>query len=418
MITINRRWVRVFLTLMVLLGGIFWIDTPARAQGIQITAQDTVPAGTVVENDIVLRGPDVALDGEVLGDVLAVGSNVTVNGKVGGSLIAIGGNVTVNGSVAGTTYSIANALQLEEQANLDHNLYFIGLDLTTQPGSAVGRDLVVLSLGAKLNGTVGRQTRGIIGLLQLFQTLMEQVRGSITGIPSGSSDTAVANRAVAVHYSGFFPPAGILQSLNGQTRLDTARIQEWFLRLVRELVPLLVFGWLGLWLLPKIMEEGAQNIRTRPLRALGTGLLALVIAINLLLVAALIAGLIFVLGLWLGTIGLWDLAWFVWGIGFSALGLAVAVSAFFVDFGTKILVAYAVGGFILELLIPRATRYRFWPLLLGLGLYVLLVTIPNLGVVISVLVTAWGLGAAWMFYRERKLAEITEESAAPDQADE
>jgi cytoskeletal protein CcmA (bactofilin family) len=412
---LNRRWVRVALIMAVLLGGVFSIDTPAKAQDIQTTAQDTVPAGTVVENDIVLRGTDVSLDGDVVGDVLAVGSNVTVNGKVDGSLIAIGRDITVNGSVAGTTYSVASAMELGEGANLARNLYFIGLDLTTQPGSTVGRDLVVLSLGAKLDGMVGRQTRGIIGPLQLIQVLIEQVRGRLSDIPAGSSDSAAASQAVAVQYSGLLPPAEILGSFDGQTSIDRARLQEWFLRFVLELIPLLVFGLLGLWLLPSYMKRGGQKLRAKPLRALGIGLLALVIAFNLILVAVLIASLIFVFGLWLGTIGLWDLTWVVWGIGFPALALVVAVSAIFVDYGSKVLVAYLVGVLILERLIPRATRYRLWPLLLGLVLYVLLLSIPYFGWVLSVVVTACGLGAAWMFYRERNQAEATEASVTPDQ---
>jgi cytoskeletal protein CcmA (bactofilin family) len=216
---LNRRWVRVALIMAVLLSGVFGIGTPASAQDIQTTVQDTVPAGTVVENDIVLLGTDVSLDGDVMGDVLAVGSNITVNGKVDGSLIAIGQNITVNGSVAGTTYSIASAMELGEQANLNRNLYSIGLDLTTQPGSAVGRDLVVLSLGAKLDGMVARQTRGIIGPLQLIQVLMEQVRGRITGIRLRAPDLADASQSIAVHYSGLLHQLRSASS-NGQINID------------------------------------------------------------------------------------------------------------------------------------------------------------------------------------------------------
>jgi hypothetical protein len=66
-----------------------------------------------------------------------------------------------------------------------------------------------------------------------------------------------------------------------------------------------------------------------------------------------------------------------------------------------VIVAYLVGQLILERVAPRAAGQRLWSLLVGLVLYVLLASIPGLGWVIVVLVTALGLGATWLLYRER-----------------
>jgi hypothetical protein len=61
--------------------------------------------------------------------------------------------------------------------------------------------------------------------------------------------------------------------------------------------------------------------------------------------------------------------------------------------------AEQAGRLILERAFPRAAPGRSWPLLAGLVLYVLLASIPGLGWVIATLVTAFGLGAAWLLYR-------------------
>src|SRR3990172_3307892 len=110
---------------------------------------------------------------------------------------------------------------------------------------------------------------------------------------------------------------------------------------------------------------------------------------------------ILAVGLWLSSVQLSSLALAVWAVGFSSLALVFSLSALFVAYGTKVIFAYLVGLLILKRAFPRAAEQRLWPLLVGLALYVLLVSIPGLGWVIAVLVTAIGLGAAWLLYRER-----------------
>jgi uncharacterized membrane protein len=125
-----------------------------------------------------------------------------------------------------------------------------------------------------------------------------------------------------------------------------------------------------------------------------------VISVALIGVVLLVAVLILMLGVGLGALGLWDLAWAVWGVGFTSLGLAFWLSLLFVSYGTKIIVAFLVGTFILRRLAPKSLQYKILPLLLGLLIYVLLAWLPYFGWVVAVLVNAVGLGAAWLAYRD------------------
>jgi hypothetical protein len=397
----------------------------AHAQGI--VYGDQVPAGQVVENDAVLFGDNVSIDGTVEGDVVAAGSFIQVNGKINGSLIAFGETVVLNGEVDGTVYSAAVTMELGEESVLHRNLYFAGLDLVQQSGSSIERDLVAASLiGASLNGTIGRNTQGIFGPSALIRLIIEAIGGQVNlpGLPPGSlqfDNAYLSGTRSSMSLSGTSRAAGVIlvndgflkAAVPGQGQptagIDTELLEEWLSGLLREFVILLVFGFLGLWLFSPFLNRSAEALSMKPLSATGYGLLALIVVINLFFVGALLAVLILVIGVWLGMMTLWDLAFAFWAVGFSSLVLALAVFVLFVNYGTKIIVAYLLGKLILRLFTLEAADYRMAPLLLGLLVFVLLHSIPLLGWVIGVIFTALGLGAVVVkFIADRKPVETVD----------
>lgn len=430
----QNRWTRTFFIILILLGGIFSLVSPARAQGIQVTFDDSIPAGEVVDNDAMLAGTAVNLDGDVAGDVLAVGASVEVNGDVDGSLVAIGQNVVINGTVAGTTYVAAVTLELGPEAELGRNLYNIGASLQSEEGSLIGRDLVIISMGVQLSGDIGRNTVGIIGPWELFKLFMDFIGRPVfepqTGIDSTGGPDYVQNEPLV--FAGFMPRVGLINlstvsqqeiakinandiepDVQGQTSsgIDSEEVMDWLRWIAEEFITLLVFGLLGIWLFSSFLGRSANIIELKPLKTLGFGLLGLVLSIALIGVAVLVFLLILVAGIGLGALSLWDLAWAVWGVGFSSLGLVFWLSLLFVSYGTKVIVAFMVGFYILRRLSPQGNRYKILPLLLGLAIYVLLASIPYFGWVIAVLVNAIGLGAAWLAFRDKNAGILEEEIA-------
>jgi len=417
------------------MGGVFSLVSPARAQGIQVTFEDSVPAGEVVENDAILSGTTVKIDGGVVGDAYAVGSIVEVNGDVDGSLVAIGQNVVINGNVTGTTYVAAVTLELGEDAELDRNLYYLGASINTTEGSTIGRDLVTISFGGQFAGDIGRNTIGIIGPFEMFKLFMDLIGRPVFEPQSGLGIPASAYQVKEqpVKLAGFLPsvssialtrvgeqrlsgtnlmPAAIGEpDLSAQTdsAIDSEEVQDWLQWIVEEFITLLVFGLLGIWLFSSFLKRSGQKIESKPLKSTGIGLLGLVISVALIGVVILVALLILMLGIGLGALSFWDLAWAVWGVGFSSLGLAFWLSLLFVSYGTKVIVTFLVGTLILARLAPKANHYKILPLLLGLVIYVLLAWLPYFGWVIAVLVNAVGLGAAWLAYKDRGPAALEEE---------
>lgn len=428
----QNRLTRAFVVLVILMGGIFSVVSPARAQGININLDDTIASGEVVENDAFLAGTTVRVDGDVVGDLFAGGAFVEVNGNVDGSLFAVGQNVVINGSIGGTVYVAAVTLDLGPEAETGKNVYFIGASVATAEGAEVGRDLVVASMGANLSGEIGRNTVGMIGPWELFKWFMDLIGRPVfePGASSSTPDPSFRVESQPVQFSGFIPqlnsllPGISLNSVPGETGkiisadqpaqsssgIDSEAVTAWLRGVVEEYITLLIFGLIAIWLFASFLKRSGEQLEEKPLKSTGIGLLALVISVALIGVVLLVFLLILMLGIGLGALGLWDLAWAVWGVGFSSMGLAFWLSLLFVSYGTKIIVAFLVGTLILRRLAPKSLQYKILPLLLGLLIYVLLAWVPYFGWVVAILVNAIGLGAAWLAYRDMG-TESTEEPA-------
>lgn len=385
-------------------------------------------AGVPVENDLFLADDNIRIDQPVVGDVFVLGNQVQVSGDISGSLFAIGQNVQVLGDVAGTTYVAAITLGLGPETMLERNLYYLGGMLLIAEGATIQRDLNTVCLDAKISGQVGRTTNAMIGVINLAKYFIELIGGS--GLFSALERNSLLTPALG---AGLASPMNLLleaytqQEPTPSTAIDTAKLGEWLLDRLRDFGLLLLLGAIVYWLLRKPLEDTAQALLVRPLPALGYGLLALLITTNLFLVGALVAALLFVVGLWLGFLGLWGFALAFWALSYSALAFIMAALWFTVVYGTKLIVAYVIGSVLVGWvkadgqMHPSASNRRgasiprFVVLVLGLLVFVLLRSIPMLGWVLSVLVTAWGLGAIWLVYgrRRRATAPVTSPAVSP-----
>ena len=392
-----------------LLAAALWLGISQVARADWSIVGDTVPAGEVIDNDVLARGTDVVIDGTINGDLLAFGTTVSVNGSVSGSLVAVGGTVTVNGQVDGSTYTLARTLKLGAPAYVANNVHFLGLLLDSQSGSRIGRDLVVASVRGSVSSDIGRTLKAVILLL----TFNGRIGGGLEGAGAG---VALPNRvepggvllfagSSAGRPLGLAAPALASLSLQQEDADSVAGIPEWIVTRLGDLVVLLLVGGLVIWLRPVLIRRPADSLRRKPLAAAGFGLLALTLTVSAGAVVILLIVLLFVIGIWLGGVTLWELAFLFWGIGYPVLILASALFVLTVQYGSKAIVADMVGTLILKRLSPQTLEYRILPLLLGLVLYVILRSIPMLGWAIEVIVTLFGLGAIWVALRDQRQPE-------------
>jgi len=402
-----RRQIKITIYLVISLAVVWTFAAVQVANASTYLPLGILASEDVIENDVFTTGPLVTIDGTVNGDVIVLGNQVQVNGTVNGSLFVIGQQVVVQGDVAGTTYVGAVSLELGSGTTLERSLYYIGTSLTTQPDSAIQRDLNTICLGADLNGTIGRDTRAVIGIQKLIERVIRLLGVDFltpginirpgAWIPQGATGSLLSG--MLLHLAQDPAPAGTI---------DTIGLTAWLVDRLRDFGILLILGGIFYWLFRKPLNHTTEALRARPLPALGIGLLVLILTSNIFLVGLLVAGLLFVIGFWLGGLGLWDFALAFWALTFAALAFTLAALWFLVAYGTKLIVSYLAGNWLFEKLAPKASLPPFLGLVIGLLIYILLRSIPMLGWVLGVLVTAWGLGACWLAYRKSAAPAVTE----------
>ncbi len=420
---LHSPWVRLALILALTFVAVFGVVRTVWAG--EVIDGETIPEGTVVDDDAVISGEDVVVDGDVIGDLLAFGNTVTINGKVAGSLVAAGQEVYINGQVDGTVYVAAARLELGPLAVTGRNVYYGGFRIATKEGSSVGRDLNAVAIGAQLAGQVGRKTNAIFGIVELVDKIRETITNQTSGVeaPSpalgalgadGSSLLTMVN-STGKGNPGYAAPAdgvsrdAALESLQASSGVDWDKIGDWLVGRLAQLIVLFIVGGLALWLVPSQFDGWAQSAYHKPLPSAGLGLLTYILGYA---GAIMLAVLLFFGGLAMGIAVAWELALSLWALGFSSLILAFVVFVIFVSYVSKAILAYLGGLLILDRVAPDIRGRKALALLLGLLLYVLIVAIPTLGPIIGVLVTILGLGAVWVAWldgRRRKREQETYE---------
>jgi hypothetical protein len=431
---LRSTWSRGALAVLLAGAGILLVVAPAQA--VEIINGSTIPADRVIDDHVLIFNPTVVVDGTINGDLFAFGTNVTINGTVNGNLFTGAQNVVINGSVETTVYSGAQNIVVGKTASIGQDLLFAGLTYETRPGSHVGRDLMVAAYQAIVGGDIGRDLQTAVLLLRISGKLGCDVPAAAPPVPSTQSRAPFRPTAIVEEVarrlgpSGLARAAGLLtyagianqmdpfdsplrgsltyqsagEGTTGGWVVDWDKVGAWGLDRARDLVGLLLIGSFVLLALPGLMARWGERLSQSPWRSAGAGLVTGLVGYAGSLIVTL---LILALFLFLVVLKLGGLGWTVLGVGLSGTWLAYGLFSLAVTYLSKLAAAYCVGRWILGRISPRLTRYAFWPMLLGILLYVLVRSIPWLGWVIAVGVTLLGLGAVWLVLHDERRPFLT-----------
>ena len=170
---------------------------------------------------------------------------------------------------------------------------------------------------------------------------------------------------------------------------------------VRRYIALLIVGLALLILAPNFVGRASGQLGQRPWTGLGVGVLTL---IGFPLVILLLIGIAILVAILLGLVTLGGLGAAVVVIGGAG---AVSLAALFflvLTYLTQVVVALTSGRWLLARLSPQPQEGSLVPLLLGLLLVVVLTAIPFLGLLATLVIVLFGLGALWFGWRGRSSA--------------
>jgi cytoskeletal protein CcmA (bactofilin family) len=388
----TRKFLSVFV-LAALLALTF--STPAYAFDGRGGDKVVIAAGEVVNDDLYVGSQEFVLDGTVNGDLIVFGQTVTINGKVDGDLMTAAQTVAVNGEVTGSIRMAGSILFVGDKASIGGDIVGAGYSFEGKQGSTIGQDLVFAG----------------------GQIAAPNVKPGLTI----ASSAAVAGNLKYTQSKEVTIPAGVVSGKVTRTaptadrttpREETVeqKITKWGLNFVRTSITLILIGLLLLWLFPFFLRGLSDQLQAKPLPSLGWGAVAWAafFFVLLLIIAITILG-----GILFGVLTLGQLTGAVVWLGIlTLLGLIVGF-VLVTSFVAKVVFGVALGKWIFLRANSPLAEHRYWPMIAGVLITVVVIAllsfplIPGiLGWLLNFVIVLLGLGALWMWSRERMVKKV------------
>jgi cytoskeletal protein CcmA (bactofilin family) len=416
--------------------------TPASAFDGRSGDNIVIKSGEVIDDDLYITAGTFVLDGTVNGDLIALGRTITINGKVDGDVMAAGQTIVVNGTVTGAVRMAGSVLLISEQASVGGDIIAAGYSLETKEGSKIGQDLVYSGSQILLAGSVARNVQAAAQAFEL--------RGAVTGnvnadvgeadggyagpspmlfMPQSSIPVPTVNPGLTITQSAKVQgnlkyqqskelafPAGVIAGKVTRTQPATntaavpqettgQRILTWGLNALRASITLILIGLFLIWLFPNFMQGWSRKLQSAVWPSLGWGVATYIIfflALLLIVVLIILGGLLF------GVLTLGGVAGTIISVGVLSF-LAILLGFVLVtSFVAKIVFGQALGRWLLARVNSPLVEHRFWPMVIGVVATVAVIAlfrfplIPGfLGTLLNFVVILFGLGALWLWGRER-----------------
>jgi cytoskeletal protein CcmA (bactofilin family) len=427
--------------------------TPAQAFDSRGGDRVVIGSDEVVNDDLYVSAQEFVLDGTVNGDLIAFGQTVTINGTVDGDLMSAAQTVVVNGEVTGAIRMAGSVLFVGEEASIGGDIVSAGYSLEVRQGSAIGQDLVFAGAQILLAGDVARNVQVGTSAFELRGNVGGDVKADVGNadqgpagpppmlfMPQSSVPAPNVKPGLTIDPSASIEgnleytqskdltfPAGVVggevtrtapQSSGGTAagkETTAQKVGKWALGFVRNSVTLILIGLLLLWLFPAFVSGLSAHLQAKPLPSLGWGAVAwagFFFAVFLVICVTILGGIFFgilTLGQLTGTV--------IWLGILTVFGLIVGF-VLVTSFVAKVVFGAALGKWMLARANSPLAEHRYWPMVVGVlitvGLLALLSfpLIPGaLGGLLNFAVVLFGLGALWLWGRERMVRKTAESTS-------
>lgn len=156
--------------------------------------------------------------------------------------------------------------------------------------------------------------------------------------------------------------------------------------------------------LPSLFKRTIEQLRSRPWPSAGYGILAVLGGY----ISVFLAGIVILsVSILLTALSVGGLRTATFGFSFTALSLTTTVFTMLIIYGSKLVVSYLVGEWIVNKIAPqsKAAQSTFWPLAVGIFLYSIPRTLPFVGWIFALLAIIFSIGAMWLLFQNRRNAK-------------
>jgi cytoskeletal protein CcmA (bactofilin family) len=433
---------KLFFALGLLALLVLTITMPASAFDGRSGENIVIESNEVIDDDLYVTAATFVLDGTVNGDLIAAGQTLTINGKVDGDVMAAGQTIVVHGEVTGAIRMAGSVLLVDEAASIGGDIIAAGYSLETREGSTIGQDLVFAGGQSLLAGDVARNLQVATGAFELRGTVGGNVNADVgeanagyagppptlfmppssVSIPTVAPGLRIAESAKvegSLDYTqseDLAIPAGVVAGKVTRSQPATNRaappqettsdrIVSWGVNILRASITLILIGLLLLWLFPSFVQGLSLKVQSATWPSLGWGLVAYAgfFLVVLLIIAGTILG-----ALLFGLLTLGGVAGTIVSVGLLSLIALIVGFVLVTSFVAKIVFGEALGRWLLSRANSPLAGHRFWPMVIGVVVTVVVIAllsfplIPGfLGGLLNFAVILFGLGALWLWGRER-----------------
>ncbi len=195
-----RRGTTLAVVMASMLCALFLPSAASAAELHKTTGEYVLPSGEEVNNDLIVYGGLIRIEGKVDGDVVAFGQSVRIDGHVTGDVIAFARDVRISGQVDGNVRAFVQSLTIEGQVSKNISSFS---DLTELDAKAkIGRNIYLFTSVAALDGSVGRDATIYSGTTRISGTVNGDLQDHGDRLNIGSS----ASIGGTAHFKGHHEP--------------------------------------------------------------------------------------------------------------------------------------------------------------------------------------------------------------------
>jgi hypothetical protein len=338
------------------------------------TGSAAVESGEVIDDDLFIAGDTVTISGTVNGDVFAAGANIIVDGIINGDVYAAGGGLTVTGTVTQDVILVGGNL-IVHGAAIGDGVVALGGNVQVDSSTDIKGGFIFGAGSVQSAASVGRGMTGGTGILTLSGSVGRDVNIGVGQLVIEESANIAGDVLYNSQQEGRISPiaqiGGVVEKrlphlpdFNADFTGVMASFRSGFI--VWSFFSALLIGLIVLVVVPSYGEVITEQFRKNPWMSLLIGFLAFILTP-------------FAVGIMLVTI-----------IGVP-LGLITIIFYMIALYFVKIVAGFVLGHFAARIAkFKRPNRYGAFAV--GLFIYVVLTSIPFIGVFFSVAATLFGLG--------------------------
>jgi cytoskeletal protein CcmA (bactofilin family) len=170
MASLSKFKTLIFVSVLVILISIF---NSSSATQFKVVDNFFFPDTSLIQDDLVIAGGNIKLDGTIDGDLISASRSLVQNGLVEGSLNSAAQNLEILGVVNGSVRGFAQNVNVNGQLN--RNLIAFCSALYIRPDAEIGKDVTAFCGEMTLDGIIRGNLKGTTGNLVISGVVNQDV---------------------------------------------------------------------------------------------------------------------------------------------------------------------------------------------------------------------------------------------------